>query len=368
MKVVLITKDLKPAGGIGRTSYEIISRMAERNAIELIVCVKEGTGRPYEHVVLSGRKTFIHVVRDGLRVRNLSQDADVVCALDGGYLGLVGYIAVLFRTIRFFIMGIGTYTIAPLDSAKLSWITRCMYRRATSMPAISTYVAHELKKRVPGLSAPVVHLGTTPIKRIDRDTYARYEAQYKLKEKYPIVLTVGGIKDRKGQHDVARAMNDITKKYPKATYCIVGSARHSEEYVHRIETHAQKHDLDVRVITDAKSDEALAYLYEAADVFVLASNNGHGHVEGFGLVLLEANQYGVPTIGTRNCGIEDAINDGESGVLVNQRAPKEIAQAIKIILENYKHYSNGARKWHSQFSWDTTVDQLIALFKHVPRM
>ena len=59
-----------------------------------------------------------------------------------------------------------------------------------------------------------------------------------------------------------------------------------------------------------------ADLYAASDVFALPS-----HMEGFGLVYVEAAFHGVPSIGTRVGGVPDAVVDGETGLLV---APGDI--------------------------------------------
>ena len=50
----------------------------------------------------------------------------------------------------------------------------------------------------------------------------------------------------------------------------------------------------------------------------MASLNVGWKFEGFGLTLLEASAAGLPVIGTRDCGAEDAVIEGETGLLVAQ--------------------------------------------------
>jgi len=64
-------------------------------------------------------------------------------------------------------------------------------------------------------------------------------------------------------------------------------------------------------------------VYAAADVFALPS-----HMEGFGLVYIEAAFHGVPSIGTRVGGVPDVILDGETGLLVPPGDPDALAAAI----------------------------------------
>jgi len=64
-------------------------------------------------------------------------------------------------------------------------------------------------------------------------------------------------------------------------------------------------------------------LYAACDVFALPS-----HMEGFGLVYVEAAFHGVPSIGCTVGGVPDVIADGKTGLLV---APGDIAALAAAI-------------------------------------
>jgi len=56
--------------------------------------------------------------------------------------------------------------------------------------------------------------------------------------------------------------------------------------------------------------------------------------ETFGLVLLEAMQWGLPIITTREGGIPDVIEDGVSGLLIDQRDTSALADKILLLLED----------------------------------
>jgi glycosyltransferase involved in cell wall biosynthesis len=64
-------------------------------------------------------------------------------------------------------------------------------------------------------------------------------------------------------------------------------------------------------------------IYAASDIFALPS-----HMEGFGLVYLEAALYQIPSIGTSIGGIPTAIQDGVTGILVPLRDIDSVAAAI----------------------------------------
>ena len=65
----------------------------------------------------------------------------------------------------------------------------------------------------------------------------------------------------------------------------------------------------------------------AADFMVLPS-----YREGFGSTIIEAAACGVTTIGTRIYGIIDAIQEGETGLLVEPRNPEQLAEAMRKLV------------------------------------
>jgi glycosyltransferase involved in cell wall biosynthesis len=70
-------------------------------------------------------------------------------------------------------------------------------------------------------------------------------------------------------------------------------------------------------------------LLAALDVFVLSSWN-----EGMGSSLLEAMAAGTPIAATNTAGVQEVVEDGRSGFLVNPRSPQELAKALSKLLKN----------------------------------
>ena len=72
----------------------------------------------------------------------------------------------------------------------------------------------------------------------------------------------------------------------------------------------------------------------ASDVFVmLSSPTSTGDVEGFGIAIIEANALSLPSIGAKDCGIEDAleIRDGIYGILSDT---KRSTRCIHLFITN----------------------------------
>jgi glycosyltransferase involved in cell wall biosynthesis len=64
--------------------------------------------------------------------------------------------------------------------------------------------------------------------------------------------------------------------------------------------------------------------YEGIDVLVLASR----HSEGFGLVIAEAAERGVPTVGTRSGGASEVVVDRETGLLIDKGDVQGLQEAM----------------------------------------
>jgi len=56
--------------------------------------------------------------------------------------------------------------------------------------------------------------------------------------------------------------------------------------------------------------------------------------DAFPIVILEAMQFGIPVIATREGAIPEIIDDGITGFLVNKHSPGQIAEKLKILLDN----------------------------------
>jgi phosphatidylinositol alpha-1,6-mannosyltransferase len=106
--------------------------------------------------------------------------------------------------------------------------------------------------------------------------------------------------------------------------------------------------------------EELAMAYKTADVFIMLSENQtDGDVEGFGIAILEANYFELPAIGAKGCGIEDAIQSGINGELVDGNSAKEIEDSLKKILGNKAAYTSQLSDWVKKHDWNMLVEKFI---------
>lgn len=87
--------------------------------------------------------------------------------------------------------------------------------------------------------------------------------------------------------------------------------------------------------------------------------------EGWGLVVTESNAMGTPVIAYNVHGLRDSVQDGQTGILVNNN-PKELAKAAVALLKDEGHLaklSHNALSSSMKFSWDNTADAFEKIIK-----
>ena len=109
----------------------------------------------------------------------------------------------------------------------------------------------------------------------------------------------------------------------------------------------------------------LADWYAAADVVCVPS-----HSESFGLVALEAQACGTPVVAACVGGLPTAVVDGVTGLLVGSHDPADYAHALRSILRDRTlRQTMGAKAvaHASGFTWEATVDRLLATYERAAR-
>jgi glycosyltransferase involved in cell wall biosynthesis len=87
--------------------------------------------------------------------------------------------------------------------------------------------------------------------------------------------------------------------------------------------------------------------YRIFDVYVLPSSR-----EGFGVTLIEAMATGVPLVACRVRGPKDIVADGLDGILVKDRDPLELAEAVGFYLDAPDAVANYTRRAREKVARD----------------
>ncbi|MCZ6677026.1 MAG: glycosyltransferase family 4 protein [Candidatus Poribacteria bacterium] len=176
---------------------------------------------------------------------------------------------------------------------------------------------------------------------VDTKEFAPAPKPQNLIDKYnldgkSVLLTVSRLDERKGHAKVLEALPIILERFSDISYIIVGKGReltNLQQVVKKLELEGHVH------FAGFVPDEELVDYYNLCDIFVLPNKETEDHkelqgdYEGFGIVFLEAGACCKPVIAGRSGGVEDAVIDGKTGILVNPHAAKEIADAVTRLLE-----------------------------------
>ena len=166
----------------------------------------------------------------------------------------------------------------------------------------------------------------------------------------PRLLTVGSITNRKGQINLINALPELIKEYPLIHYHCVGLPLEGDWLK------SKAVELDVMnyvTIHGFIPNHELSSIFNQTDVLVMLSqSNLKSCAEGFGIAILEANVFGVPALGSKNTGIEDAIVHKTTGILIDPYSIDGIVKGIKDIIKNRAILSKNAIDWAHEHSWD----------------
>lgn len=110
----------------------------------------------------------------------------------------------------------------------------------------------------------------------------------------------------------------------------------------------------------------LVAIYGRADLFILTSSiTPHCH-EGFGIVYLEAAASGVPSLAARLAGAVEAVDEGVSGLFVEEPTVVSIASALEGFLKGTVKFDRQAcREFAQGFSWSKVVDHAMSYYLEV---
>ncbi|MDZ7720949.1 MAG: glycosyltransferase family 4 protein [Balneolaceae bacterium] len=175
-----------------------------------------------------------------------------------------------------------------------------------------------------------------------------------------LLLSVGRQVKRKGYRWFVDEVFDEIKS--DAVYLVVGDGPERENIQ---EAKKQSDKKEKIVILGKQPNKILNACYAAADLFIMPNIPVEGDMEGFGIVLLEANRAGVPAIASDLEGIKDVIEEGVNGYKIPHGKPYLFAQKIDYVLQNELVELSKKSKDYVQkhFSWDTVVDQYISFLK-----
>jgi glycosyltransferase involved in cell wall biosynthesis len=175
-------------------------------------------------------------------------------------------------------------------------------------------------------------------------------AEFWLPHQAPVVGNIAALVPHKGQRDLVDAAAIAVREVPDARFLILGQGELRDVLERQIRhLHLEKHVLLTGFRPDALS------LLKAFDVFVMSSVQ-----EGLGTSLLDAMACSKPVVATTVGGIPEVVVDGETGMLVDPRNPRQMASAIVRLLRSAAARRAMGEAGRARVQARFTVERMVA--------
>ncbi len=158
----------------------------------------------------------------------------------------------------------------------------------------------------------------------------------------PVVLFVGRLKENKGCAYLIRAMKEVEATTPDAKLVVIGDGPLRRQ----LEQEASGCLRAYTFLGTQSPLEIRRHLQTASVVCVPSVEIRSGESEGFGLVFCEAQACGTPVVSFAVGGIPEAVANGQTGFLVQERDWQGLAERISMLLHNqdlWRDFSRAGR-------------------------
>ena len=204
----------------------------------------------------------------------------------------------------------------------------------------------------------VINPGVDQVQELDKKTLDKVENL--LKHKSPRLITVSRLDKRKNHEKIIMALRNLKQIYPDIVYICIGygdEEKNIKKLVAELGLQGQ-----VMFFKDISNDLKNS-LIAKSNIFLMPSIIYKKSVEGFGIVYVEAAQYGVPSLGGKDGGASDAIEHQKTGLICDGNNLDEIYSSINLMLVNNKfiEYGKAAKENSVKFNWNKIIEEYIKI-------
>jgi colanic acid/amylovoran biosynthesis glycosyltransferase len=204
-----------------------------------------------------------------------------------------------------------------------NWVRRyrLMFEAAAGVIAPSKFLGSRLSE----IGCPAAKLHVIPY-GVDAQ---RFVPTRRLPQR---MLAVGRLVEKKAPHVTIEAFARVRQRFPKVELDIVGEG----PLAYRCATLIHDFGLDDCVrIHGMKPHEFVADLMQQASLFVQHSVvASDGDAEGLPVAILEAMSAALPVVSTRHSGIPEAVEEGATGLLVDEHDVSGMTDAMAQLLDD----------------------------------
>ena len=379
-KTLLFTENFPPIdGGSGRWFWELYSRLPQQKVIVVAHNVEGGSEFDTQHSIpivriplqspewglksLTGLKFYwrsFHTLRKLVKQHKVQE---IHC---GRVIheGVTAWLLKLFTgtPYRCFVHGEDVETAAT--SREQALLVKQVCKHATSL-ICNSYNSSRLVNQL-GFAehnkCNVLHPGVDITKFVPAEKNASFRDKLGWGQDKLVLLTVGRLQRRKGQDFMLKAMPELLKQMPNLHYAVVGRGECEAELRECIQELQLQNSVTLH--TNLNDDE-LIQAYQQCDVFILPNRTIHNDIEGFGMVLVEAQACGIPVIAGDSGGTAETLVQGETGYVIDCSDSASIsAELPKVITQCLNFKSGHIRAYAAQrFNWEKHTNEFTHLIQ-----
>ncbi len=175
-----------------------------------------------------------------------------------------------------------------------------------------------------------------------------------------IIITVARMADGKGYPHLIRLLPKILEKVPNLVWLIIGDGPKKDDIIKAI----QKNYLQnvTRFIGKVSYTELPKY-YQIADLLVLLTHPDQSSAEeAWGTAFVEAAASGLPVVAGRAGGVEEAVENMKTGLVVDVYQDQSIISAVVELLHNRNFARQmgqaGRERILREFNWTEQLKKL----------
>lgn len=183
--------------------------------------------------------------------------------------------------------------------------------------------------------------------------------QFGIADSNILVFFLGRISSVKGVGDLVDAFRIAHEQNDQLRLLIIGPDDGDQA---NVQEKIKAHGLEDFVCAQWSSTPRPAEQYSAAEIFCVPS-----YMEGFGNVVLESACAGVPTVGSDIYGLQDAIADGETGVLFELGNVEALAQQLIKLANDEKLRKELGKNAYERVCREFSQQHLVEAFMQAHR-
>lgn len=232
---------------------------------------------------------------------------------------------------------------------------RTEYERLFEQAAALVVVSHAMERRLLELGAPADKLHYSPC-----GADCAHFAPTDPAANPPVFVAVGRFVEKKAPDETVRAFAALHRLHPEARLRMIGDGNLLKT------CQALAYELGVADAVDflgAQPHQVVRREMAGARAFVQHSVEAKsGDCEGTPVAVLEAGASGLPVISTRHAGIPDVVEEGETGLLVDEHDVAGMARYMVALTEDPKRAAQlgaaGRRRVIEHYSMERNMDRL----------